>query len=280
MTVADLFGYAGKRVLVVGGATGMGAAAAQTARSLGANVTVMDIAPVTYDVDKAIEMDLRDPQSINAAIDDLDGTLDAVFSAAGIADGPDLMRANFIGHRHLIERLVSTDRVQSGSAICFISSVAGMSWEENLEQVQEFLANPDFESADKWCVAHESDGFIHYGFSKAAINAYVAMEAYPLRAKGIRINAICPGPTDTPLARANEDLWLGFAKDYREATGAPVHTPEQQGNAMIFLNSDAASGISGVTLIVDSGHAMSSITGSYAPGKPIMDILMGKVKFG
>lgn len=49
---------------------------------------------------------------------------------------------------------------------------------------------------------------------------------------------------------------------------------------MIFLNSAAASGVNGITLIVDSGHAMASLTGSFAPGKPIMDIITGRVKLG
>lgn len=273
----EQFRYDGKKVLVVGGATGMGAAAAQTATALGAEVTVMDYAPVRYDVHRVILMDLRDPAFIDSAVEELGGSVDAVFAAAGIADGPDLMRSNFIGHRHLIERLIATDRLPAGSAICFISSVAGMGWELNLDTVREFLDTPDYESALAWA-ATQPEGAMHYGFSKQAINGYVALQAFPLLKKGIRINAICPGPTDTPLAQANADLWLGFAQDYRDATGRAVHVPEQMGNAMVFLNSDAASGISGITLTVDSGHAMSSLSGGYPPGKPLMDILTGRVQ--
>ena len=155
--------------------------------------------------------------------------------------------------------------------------MGGIGWENDLPRVQEFVATPDYDSADAWVSAHEPEGIIHYGFSKQAINAYVAWQAYPLLARGIRINAICPGPTDTPLARANADLWLGFAQDYRDATGVGLHQPEQMANAMVFLNSDAASGINGVNLLVDSGHVMSSTTGSFAPGKPIIDLLMGRL---
>jgi hypothetical protein len=50
------------------------------------------------------------------------------------------------------------------------------------------------------------------------------------------------------------------------------------GDVMAFLNSEAACGVSGITLLVDSGHTMASMTGAYAPGKPIIDIIMGKVK--
>jgi len=278
MSVIDRLRYDGKRALVVGGATGMGAAAAKSAAELGAEVIVMDHAPVTYDVAQSIKVDLRDPASIDAALDQLDGPVHALFSAAGVAEGPDLMKINFIGHRYIIDRLIDKGWLPSGSAICFISSVAGMGWENDLPLLQEFLATPDFASAQEWAAAREPKGIIHYGFSKKAVNAYVAMQGYPLLKKGIRINAICPGPTDTPLAQANADLWLSFAQDYRDDTSSKVHTPEQMGDVMAFLNSAAAFGINGITLLVDYGHTMASLTGAFPAGKPIIDLIMGRVK--
>ena len=279
MTTAEaLLGYKGKRVLVVGGATGMGAAAAQIAKDLGAHVTVMDFASVDYDADRVISLDLSDQDSIDRAVDELDGPVDSLFSAAGVADGPKLMRVNFIGHRHLIERLFANNLLNRGSAICFISSVAGMGWENDLELVQDFLATPDYKAAHDWCQEREPQGIVHYGFSKKAINGYVAWQGYHFLKKGVRINAVCPGPTDTPLARANRDLWLTFAQDYRDDTGSSVLTPEDIGKAMIMLNSAASASINGITLNVDNGHAMASITGSWAAGKPIMDLITGKVQ--
>jgi NAD(P)-dependent dehydrogenase (short-subunit alcohol dehydrogenase family) len=280
MTGIEQFRYDGKRALVVGGATGMGAAAAKIVGDLGAEVINLDYAPVESGLGRGIQVDLRDPASIDSALEQVGGPVDALFSAAGIADGPDLMKINFIGHRHVIDRLINNGQLNRGGAICFISSVAGIGWETDLPRLQEFLATPDFASADAWSKAHESDNFGHYGTSKQAINAYVATHAFPFLAKGIRINAICPGPTDTPLARANADLWLSFAQDYREATGTATHTPEQMGNVMAFLNSDAAAGINGVTLLVDYGHVSSSNTGTFAAGKPIIDLLMGRVSLG
>jgi len=279
MTGVEQFRYDGKHALVVGGATGMGAAAAKIVRDLGATVTVMDYAPVNYETDQAIEMDLRDQDSIDRAVDELPSRVDAVFAAAGIADGPDLMRAVFIGHRHLIERLMAKGLLPRGSAICFISSVGGMGWENDLDRIQDFLATADYEAADQWVKSHDGDGSIHYGFAKQVIGAYVALQGFEFLKKGVRVNAICPGPTDTPLARANADLWLSFGEDYRQATGIQVHQPEQMGNAMVFLNSAAASGINGITLIVDSGHAMASLTNAFPPGKAIMDLITGRVKF-
>jgi NAD(P)-dependent dehydrogenase (short-subunit alcohol dehydrogenase family) len=279
MSGIDQFRYDGKRALVVGGATGMGAAAAKIVGDLGAEVINLDYAPVGAGLGHGIQVDLRDPSSIDSALEQV-GHVDALFSAAGIADGPDLMKINFIGHRHIIDKLIDSGQLGRGSAIAFISSVAGIGWETDLPRLQEFLATPDYASADAWVKAHEADNFGHYGTSKQAINAYVATHAFPFLAKGIRINAICPGPTDTPLARANADLWLSFAQDYRAETGVETHTPEQMGNVLAFLNSDAAAGINGVTLLVDYGHVNSSNVGTFAAGKPIIDLLMGRISLG
>ncbi|HEY4332694.1 MAG TPA: SDR family oxidoreductase [Ilumatobacteraceae bacterium] len=264
------FGYEGQRVLVVGGATGMGAAAAKTVAELGGEVIVMDFAPVEHPVARAIHVDLQNKDAIDAALAEVGGPVDALFSAAGIAGGAGVMRVNFIAHRHIIERMVDQALLGAGSAVCMISSIAGLGWQNNLPKLHDFLATTDYEAADEWVGAH--DGTNTYTFSKQAINAYVARAAYPLMAKGIRINAICPGPTDTPLAQANS--WFGFSQGYREVTGLPVLQAEQMGNSMVFLNSRAASGVSGVNLLVDCGQIMSSIAGSYAPGAPVIDFLM------
>jgi hypothetical protein len=100
----ESFRYDGKRVLVVGGATGMGAAAASQVASLGADVVVMDYVPVEDFT--SIVVDLRDQDQIDKAVSECGGTVDALFSCAGVADGtPGIERINFLGHRHLINRL-------------------------------------------------------------------------------------------------------------------------------------------------------------------------------
>jgi NAD(P)-dependent dehydrogenase (short-subunit alcohol dehydrogenase family) len=269
------FRYDGKRVLVVGGATGMGAAAAQTVTALGGEVTVMDYAPVDFPVAAAIQVDLRDREAIDRAIGQVPTPIHAVFSAAGVADGtPGIMKINFIAHRHIIEQLLDAGALPPGAAVCMISSVAGLGWEANMPTLLEFLDTSDYESADKWIESHK--GTDNYGFSKQVMNCYVARQAYPFLARGVRINAICPGPTDTPLARANADVWLAFAQDYRDATGTSHLSPDQMGDTMVFLNSDAASGVSGVNLLVDAGHVMSSLTGSWEPGSGMIRMMMGR----
>lgn len=255
------FRYDGKRVLVVGGATGMGAAAATTVTELGADVIVMDIAPIDYPCKQQLEVDLRDRESVDSAIDQVTGPIHAVFSCAGISDGPGLMRINFIAQRHLLDRLIADGRLGRGAAAVMISSAAGMGWQTNLELTQSFLACPDWDAAAAWIESHP--GTDNYLFSKQVMSTYVAQRSYELRPQGIRLNAVLPGPTDTPLARANADVWLGFGAPFREAQGVEALSPEQIGDSLIFLCSDAAGGITGMNLIVDHGHASAVQVGAY-----------------
>jgi NAD(P)-dependent dehydrogenase (short-subunit alcohol dehydrogenase family) len=277
MTLFDAFSYKGKRTLVVGGATGMGAATAEVLVDAGAEVVVMDRAEVTLSGVKTISLDLSDKASIEAAVDECGGPVHALFSCAGVADGtPGIERINFIGHRHMINRMLGADMLPRGSAIGFISSAAGLGWESNLEELKEYLDIEDFDEASKWAVDHNH---ADYMWSKQAVNAYVAREAFALLKRGIRINAICPGPTDTPLAQANADLWLTFASDYRAEVGAEASTPLEQAYPLVFLCSDAAASINGITVVSDMGYFSSGITGSFPDATGIVEFLLGRVQF-
>lgn len=259
---SNIFDYQGKRVLVVGGATGMGAAAAKNVAALGAEVIVMDLAEVSFPVSQAIQVNLSDKASVDAAADQIEGNIDAVFSCAGVADGtPNIMLINFTAQRHLIDLLLAKGALGPGSSIAMISSVAGLGWEQNLEQLKDFLATPDWDSAAAWVASHDDTD--NYSFSKQAMCAYVAQQAFSLLKQGIRINAIQPGPTDTPLARANADVWIAFSAPYCEATNTKTLTPAQMGNVLIFLCSEAASGMSGVSMLVDAGQIPSTMTGTF-----------------
>jgi NAD(P)-dependent dehydrogenase (short-subunit alcohol dehydrogenase family) len=274
MTVFDAYRYNGKRALVVGGATGMGAAVAELVHDAGAEVVVMDRAEVTLPGVKAIQVDLADKGSIDAAVDECGGPVHTLFSCAGVADGtPGLERINFIGHRHLIDRLLAGDMLGRGAAIGMIASAAGYGWQSNLEALHEYLAITDFDRAAQWA---RDNNKADYLWSKLAINAYVARSAFGLLKRGIRINAILPGPTDTPLAQANAEQWLGFGADYRAEAGIEASTPLEQAYPLVFLCSDAAAGITGITLVTDAGYFSSGISGSFPAATPAVEFLSSK----
>ncbi len=271
MTLFDAYRYDGKRALVVGGATGMGAAAAELVRDAGAEVVVMDYAEVKLPGVKAIHVNLADRASIDTAVDECGGPVHALFSCAGVADGtPGIERINFIGHRHLIDRLLGGDMLPQGSAIGMISSFAGIGWQVNLEPLNEFLDITDFDAATRWAEEHDK---ANYMWTKMAINAYVAREAFGLLKRGVRINAILPGPTDTPLARANEELWLGFGADYREEVGIEASAPIEQAYPLVFLCSAAAAGVTGITMVTDAGYYSAGLTGSFPAATPTVEFM-------
>jgi NAD(P)-dependent dehydrogenase (short-subunit alcohol dehydrogenase family) len=274
MSLFDAFRFDGKRVLVVGGATGMGAAAAELALAAGAKVAVMDYAEVKLAGVEAIRLNLAEKASIDAAVRQCGGPVHALLACAGVADGtPGIERINFIGHRYLIERMLEAGKLGRGASIGFISSAAGLGWEKNFEVLKELLETPDFDDAVAWVKKQDK---ANYFWMKQAVCAYVASQAFAMLKRGIRINAICPGPTDTPLAQANKELWLSFGADYRKETGIETSTPIEQAYPLLFLCSDAASGINGITLITDAGYMMSGITGSFPNATMMAKVLMGR----
>jgi NAD(P)-dependent dehydrogenase (short-subunit alcohol dehydrogenase family) len=274
MSLFDAFRYDGKRALVVGGATGMGAAAAELLLDAGAEVVVMDFAEVKLAGATPIHVNLSDRESIDKAVDECGGQIDALFSCAGVADGtPGIEKINFIGHRHLINRLLEKDMLPRGSAIAFISSAAGLGWETQLARWQDLLATPDFDSAVEWVAVN---GGADYMSTKQVICTYVAQEAFAMLKRGIRINAICPGPTDTPLAQANADMWLGFGSDFRGELGVEPSTPLDQAYPLVFLNSDAAKAVNGIIMITDLGYMSSGVTGSFPDATAIANLLLNR----
>ena len=274
MGLFDAFRYDHKRVLVVGGATGMGAAAAELVLDGGAEVVVMDLAPIELAGVTALHLDLRDRASIDAALDHCGGRIDALFSCAGVADGTEgIERTNFVGHRYLIDRLVETGIIGRGASIGLISSSAGLGWEPNFTELSELLDLSDFDEASAWMAAHAKDNYMG---TKQAVCAYVAREALSFLERGIRINAICPGPTDTPLARANAETWLGMGADYRAVAGIEPSRPIEQAYPLVFLGSDAASAIAGITLLSDVGWLSAGMTGSFPPATMIANLLLSR----
>ena len=119
----DILGYEGKRVIVTGAASGMGAATAAILVDLGVEVHAIDIKkPDVTGLASYTECDLRDPDQIDAAVDRIGKIVNTLFNCAGLPNtSPDLdvMLVNFCGLRHLTEAVAANmierqcDRVQS-----------------------------------------------------------------------------------------------------------------------------------------------------------------------
>jgi NAD(P)-dependent dehydrogenase (short-subunit alcohol dehydrogenase family) len=275
MSLFDAFAFKGKRVLVVGGSTGMGEAVTALVKDAGADVVMMDFVEKEQDGVTFIKLNLSDRDSIDSAVAACGGPIHALFACAGVADGtPGIERINFIGHRYLIDKMVDAGNLPRGSAIGFISSAAGMGWEANLDELNPYLDITDWDEATKWCVDHNR---ADYMWSKMSINAYVTRECQRFMKAGIRINSILPGPTNTPLAQANAEMWLGFGADYREEIGIESATPLEQAYPLVFLCSSAASGVSGIVMMTDAGYMAAAVSGTWPEATPVIGFLRGKI---
>src|SRR5665647_1529495 len=100
--MGNLFDYSGKRVVLTGGATGIGAALVDLLGTLDVeHLTVLDIKAPTGKVDAFIETNLSDKDSLDAAIAQLDGRIDVLFSNAGVAANAGVRTCMAVSYTHL-----------------------------------------------------------------------------------------------------------------------------------------------------------------------------------
>jgi NAD(P)-dependent dehydrogenase (short-subunit alcohol dehydrogenase family) len=261
--VKDELGYEGKRVVVTGAASGMGAATAGLLLEMGARVFAIDVKPTELAVEASLQVDLRDRAAIDDAVASIAAPVDAVFSVAGLPGPPfsdlDTVTVNFIGARHLIESLVPSMR--SGSAAVCVASNAGLGWQQEIEALTPCVTSPDFDAAVNWCEANADAIAWGYVFSKKAINAWVAWRAVTLIKDGIRLNCTNPGPTDTAMMPTFEEQAGKETIDAFVGPSGRRSTPEEQAWPLLFLNSPRASYITGEALHVDAGFLGAMVTG-------------------
>lgn len=258
----DLFRYDGKRALVVGCATGMGAAAAKAVQILGGEVHGIDYREPDYELTSFRSCDLRDEAQIDDAIASLEGPFHAVFYCAGLptTSSPlDIMKVNIIALRKVVQGVHHL--IPRGGAVGIIASTGGLRFMERMVASNELLATESFDAAVAWTEAHPDEVKEGYGFSKEAAIVFTMNQALEVIGDGVRVNCISPGATATPMMPEFEKT---TPKEMIRAFYGPLDrpaTPEEQGWPLVFLNSDAASFLTGQNLIIDGGFVAGMITG-------------------
>jgi NAD(P)-dependent dehydrogenase (short-subunit alcohol dehydrogenase family) len=254
--------YTGKRVLVTGCFSGMGEATARLLLELGAEVHGLDYKDSALPLAGFSRVDLRDADAIDAAASNLKGSFDALFNCAGVSGAfspTDIFKVNFLGLRRLTNHLVP--RLAKGGAISCIASTAGFNWMQRIPLLKELLKTTSDADGLKWCESLLNPRTDAYTLSKEAIILWVLKSSTELMRRGLRINCILPGPTETPFMTAQSKITPDAMIDIFTQPINRRSRPEEQAAALAFLNSEAASYISGVALPVDGGFMGGVISG-------------------
>jgi NAD(P)-dependent dehydrogenase (short-subunit alcohol dehydrogenase family) len=262
------FSYAGKRVVVTGAATGVGAALLDLLAEIGGpEVTVLDIKAPSGPHAQFLETDLSDRAAVDAAVDAIDGPVDVLFNNAGVAATQVprvVLSVNYLALRRLSEALL--DRIPAGGAIVNTASIAGGMWPEHVEQINELIDlgdAGDWDASLDWIDANlEGVGGDPYSFSKEVVRVWGMRHSRTTMAQGVRTNSVCPAPIDTPLlddfkATMGEKLIDWTAE---QSTGAYM-TPREVAAPLAFLGSEAASYVNGHDLVADGGFNAAMTTG-------------------
>lgn len=251
-----LFRYDGRRAVVTGCASGIGAALTRQLTGLGAVVTGLDLRPPPVELKDFHAVDLADEASVDEAVAAIDGHVDVLFNvagvSAGIGDPRRVVAVNFLGPRHLIHGLLP--KMPAGSAIVNTGSTAAAGYREDAPVVAGLLETRTTDEGLAWCDANADllgDGC--YRLSKAAIVLGTMTGAPGLAARGIRVNCLCPGVTDTPIL---DDTRRAYGQAFLDAIPKPlgrVAGPGEQASILAFLGGDAASYLNGEVLWADGG---------------------------
>ncbi len=234
--------FVNKRVVVTGGASGIGLVAAQAFAREGASVALLDVrTPPLEDSICHIPCDVRSEDSVRNAIGQAraenDGRIDILFNNAGVAlrnpvteqSTEEWDRCFSVNARGVfLCAHFALPHMQRGSAVVNNASVTG---------VMGFRNRAAY-SATKGAVV--------------ALTRNMAMDYAPL---GIRVNCVCPGFVRTPLISAILSDEARLAKLTALHPLGRLGEPEDIANAVLFLASGEASWITGQCLGVDGGLA-------------------------
>ena len=259
---------AGRRFVVTGSASGIGAATVERLLTAEAEVYSLDRnqprADVTRRVAKHIAVDLTDQASIDAAIKELPGGhLDGLLNIAGVpgtAPGEAVFSVNALAVRHLSEALL--DRLSPGGSIVIVGSTAGFGWPARLCAIKELLSTDSYAEGLEWFRDNAPAGNA-YNFSKEVTTVYAHMMGLGLNESGVRINAVLPGPVETPiLPDFEESIGKEVLDGVRDLLGRHA-TPDDIAKVIVFLASDDAGWVNGQALAVDGGISGALTTGLF-----------------
>ena len=240
------FDFAGTRVLVTGGTSGIGRAIAAGFADAGADVVVTGTraAADNYDLDLGgvgyRQVQLTDPDSIDALVGALDA-LDVLVNNAGanLPGGLDEWTAD--GFAASVDlNLVGPMRLTTACRrLLFASDLAGGASVVNLASMTAFRGTSIVPG---------------YGSAKAGVVTWTANLARRWATRGVRVNAIAPGVIDTPMTAPMAAFPELLADEVGHIPMGRLGRPDEVVGTALFLSSAAATYITGTTIAVDGGY--------------------------
>lgn len=252
-----------RRIVVVGAGSGIGAAVAAHFHHSGDHVLAVDLRPNDTPASAHGQCDLRDPHSIAALLDGLGTGWDVLAHVAGVpgtAPADDVLTVNYLGMRLMVEGMLP--RMRRGGAVVAVASIAGIGWEQRLDELSELLAATDAEAVAAW-QARQDPSYPVYTSSKQAVILYAKrLAGTALSRYGVRVNTVSPGPVQTPILADFEQTMGKEILDVLRDTYGRHGTVEDVVPVIAFLASDAAQWINGQDLHVDSGFVTAMTAGA------------------
>jgi NAD(P)-dependent dehydrogenase (short-subunit alcohol dehydrogenase family) len=240
----------GKVCVITGAAGGIGAASAERFAAEGARVVGVDLASGAPG-ELSIQADVTDEDAVRdmyARVRDELGRVDVLFNNAGISPTDD---ASVLG-----TSLEAWQRVQDVN----LKSVF-LCCKHGIPHLLDAGGGSVINTASFVAVMGAATSQISYSASKGAVLTMSREMGVEFARRGVRVNALCPGPVDTPLLRGL------FSKDPVQAQRRLVHVPmgrfaraEEIANAALFLASDESSYVNASTFLVDGGISGAYVT--------------------
>ena len=269
----DYLNYWGSTCVVTGTASGIGKATATILAELGADIVSLDLNNCDVPgIMQHIPVDFADKTSIDKAFAQVPGRIDKFFGIAGVFGfDHDFLTAftiNFVANKYMAEEYV-IPRLTKGEhgAIAFMASVGGARWREHMDEYRDLVEPKSWDGMVAAIKAKPIDGMAgqeQYMLAKRCINYYMKTRSPELARNGNRINTVSPHYTETPMLEA-----IRVAAK-REGRGDPfdskgaferIGTPEDAAKAIVFLNSDMATYITGHILYEEGGMQAMIETG-------------------